>query len=156
MVRPVLGRDLQRHLTKHLLFLASAALRGTAVIATTKAASTIILAHALGGGEIDIRMKNTHRGARTHDHKVKGLALCRLSCAGCYFTGFGFWWQPRFCQSECLCPQRDFIKGQQARVLPCLGPLVTVAILAQGTNWDVAFTQAFFENGQRQSVILHH
>ena len=21
----------------------------------------------------------THRGARTHDHKVKGLALCRLS-----------------------------------------------------------------------------
>jgi hypothetical protein len=22
---------------------------------------------------------NTHRGARTHDHKVKGLALCRLS-----------------------------------------------------------------------------
>ncbi len=25
----------------------------------------------------------THRGARTHDHKVKGLALCRLSWAGC-------------------------------------------------------------------------
>ena len=23
--------------------------------------------------------KDTHRGARTHDHKVKGLALCRLS-----------------------------------------------------------------------------
>ena len=23
--------------------------------------------------------RNTHRGARTHDHKVKGLALCRLS-----------------------------------------------------------------------------
>ena len=23
--------------------------------------------------------KNTHRGARTHDHKVKGLALYRLS-----------------------------------------------------------------------------
>ena len=23
--------------------------------------------------------KHTHRGARTHDHKVKGLALCRLS-----------------------------------------------------------------------------
>ncbi len=23
--------------------------------------------------------KRTHRGARTHDHKVKGLALCRLS-----------------------------------------------------------------------------
>ena len=22
---------------------------------------------------------STHRGARTHDHKVKGLALCRLS-----------------------------------------------------------------------------
>ena len=59
MVRPVLGSDLQRHLTKHLTFLASAALRGTAAIATTKAASTIIFAHALGGGEIDIRMK-TH------------------------------------------------------------------------------------------------
>ena len=25
----------------------------------------------------------THRGARTHDHKVKGLALCQLSWAGC-------------------------------------------------------------------------
>ena len=24
-------------------------------------------------------LKDTHRGARTHDHKVKGLALCRLS-----------------------------------------------------------------------------
>ena len=23
--------------------------------------------------------RNTHRGARAHDHKVKGLALCRLS-----------------------------------------------------------------------------
>ena len=23
--------------------------------------------------------KSTHRGARTHDHKVKSLALCRLS-----------------------------------------------------------------------------
>ena len=23
--------------------------------------------------------ENTHRGARTHDHKVKSLALCRLS-----------------------------------------------------------------------------
>ena len=23
--------------------------------------------------------QNTHRGARTHDHKVKSLALCRLS-----------------------------------------------------------------------------
>ena len=48
-----------------------------------------------------------------------------------------------------------FIKAQQARVLPCRGPLVTVAILAQGTNWAVAVTQAFFENGQRLSVILH-
>ena len=28
------------------------------------------------------RNKNTHRGARTHDHKVKGLALYRLSLAG--------------------------------------------------------------------------
>ena len=26
--------------------------------------------------------QNTHRGARTHDHKVKGLALYRLSQAG--------------------------------------------------------------------------
>ena len=26
-----------------------------------------------------INHKNTHRGARTHDHKVKSLALCRLS-----------------------------------------------------------------------------
>ena len=25
------------------------------------------------------KWQNTHRGARTHDHKVKGLALCRLS-----------------------------------------------------------------------------
>ena len=25
------------------------------------------------------KARNTHRGARTHDHKVKGLALCRLS-----------------------------------------------------------------------------
>ena len=25
------------------------------------------------------KRQNTHRGARTHDHKVKGLALCRLS-----------------------------------------------------------------------------
>ena len=25
------------------------------------------------------KAKVTHRGARTHDHKVKGLALCRLS-----------------------------------------------------------------------------
>ena len=33
--------------------------RGTAVIATTKAASTIILAHALGGDELAIRMTNT-------------------------------------------------------------------------------------------------
>ena len=28
---------------------------------------------------IVVALKNTHRGARTHDHKVKGLALCRLS-----------------------------------------------------------------------------
>ena len=27
----------------------------------------------------DAPEKNTHRGARTHDHKVKSLALCRLS-----------------------------------------------------------------------------
>ena len=29
--------------------------------------------------ELDNMSKNTHRGARTHDHKVKGLALYRLS-----------------------------------------------------------------------------
>ena len=28
------------------------------------------------------RRESTHRGARTHDHKVKSLALCRLSWAG--------------------------------------------------------------------------
>ena len=28
--------------------------------------------------ELTVR-KNTHRGARAHDHKVKSLALCRLS-----------------------------------------------------------------------------
>ena len=33
--------------------------------------------------------------------------------------------------------------------------LVTEAILAQGTNWAVAVMQAFFENRQRLSVILH-
>ena len=85
MVRPVLGRDLQRHLTKHLLFLASAALRGTAVIATTKAASTIILAHALGGDELNIRMKNTpginSLLAKPHEPNV---SLCGLfACFGC-------------------------------------------------------------------------
>jgi hypothetical protein len=29
--------------------------------------------------QLPARTKNTHRGARTHDHKVKGLALYRLS-----------------------------------------------------------------------------
>ena len=29
--------------------------------------------------KINIRSKNTHRGARTRDRKVKSLALCRLS-----------------------------------------------------------------------------
>jgi hypothetical protein len=37
-----------------------------------------------------------------------------------------------------------------------LGPLVTVAILAHGTHWVVAVTQAFFEKGRRQLVILQH
>ena len=31
------------------------------------------------GTRQDATTKNTHRGARTHDHKVEGLALCRLS-----------------------------------------------------------------------------
>ena len=34
---------------------------------------------ASGVGKLEMRKKGTHRGARTHDHKVKGLALCRLS-----------------------------------------------------------------------------
>jgi hypothetical protein len=50
----------------------------------------------------------------------------------------------------------DFIKGQKADVIPRIGPLVTVAILAQGTNWAVAVMQAFFENGRRHFVSLHH
>ena len=29
--------------------------------------------------QYDNKLKTTHRGARTHDHKVKGLALYRLS-----------------------------------------------------------------------------
>ena len=33
--------------------------------------------------QLDWRKANNHRGARTHDHKVKGLALYRLSSAGC-------------------------------------------------------------------------
>ena len=28
---------------------------------------------------VSLKRPNTHRGARTHDHKVKGLALYRLS-----------------------------------------------------------------------------
>ena len=38
---------------------------------------------ALKRGECAVSIVYTHRGARTHDHKVKGLALCRLSYAGC-------------------------------------------------------------------------
>ena len=56
--------------------------------------------------------------------------------------------------APCTC-KAAFFEVQQARVLPCLSTLVTIAILAQGTNWVVAATQAFFENGQRQSAILH-
>ena len=37
------------------------------------------LAPPLTGPSLFHEEKNTHRGARTHDHKVKGLALCRLS-----------------------------------------------------------------------------
>ena len=50
----------------------------------------------------------------------------------------------------------DFIKGEKADVLPRIGTMVIVAILAQGTNWADAVRQAFFENGRRQFVILHH
>ena len=48
----------------------------------------------------------------------------------------------------------DLITGQTADALPCPDPSVTVAILPQGTNWAVAVTQAFFENGQQRFVIL--
>ena len=34
---------------------------------------------ALAGASVECDQQNTHRGARTHDHKVKGLALYRLS-----------------------------------------------------------------------------
>ena len=56
--------------------------------------------------------------------------------------------------APCTCKDA-FFEVQQARVLPCLSIRVTAAILAQGTHWVVAATQAFFENGQRQSAILH-
>jgi hypothetical protein len=48
----------------------------------------------------------------------------------------------------------DLIKGHTAGAIPCLDLSVTVAILGQGTNWAVAVTQAFFENGQQRFVIL--
>jgi hypothetical protein len=47
----------------------------------------VSLAHALVGGELHIFMKNTHGGARTHDHKVEGLEVGGLSSAGCYCKG---------------------------------------------------------------------
>jgi hypothetical protein len=47
-------------------------------------------------------------------------------------------------------------RAKKADVLPRIGPSVTVAILAQGTNWAVVVTQAFFENGRRHFVSLHH
>ena len=34
---------------------------------------------ALACASVECDQQNTHRGARTHDHKVKGLALYRLS-----------------------------------------------------------------------------
>ena len=47
----------------------------------TAVAVTLLLAQALVKAfDVAQRLReNTHRGARTHDHKVKGLALCRLS-----------------------------------------------------------------------------
>ena len=56
--------------------------------------------------------------------------------------------------APCKC-KAAFLEVPRERVVSCLGTLVTVAILAQGTNWALAITQAFFKNGQRQSVILH-
>ena len=49
----------------------------------------------------------------------------------------------------CSC---DFIKGQKAGVLPRIGTLDIVAIVAQGTNWAVAVTHVFFENGRRRNL----
>ena len=49
---------------------------------TTTAAGDRMLINDMGeheGATPMIACRNTHRGARTHDHKVKGLALCRLS-----------------------------------------------------------------------------
>jgi hypothetical protein len=43
---------------------------------------------------------------------------------------------------------------QKPGVLPCLDPPRTVAILAQGTHWAAAVTQAFFANGRRQFIIF--
>ena len=40
-----------------------------------KACPVFALAYAF----VECDQQNTHRGARTHDHKVKGLALYRLS-----------------------------------------------------------------------------
>jgi hypothetical protein len=50
----------------------------------------------------------------------------------------------------------DLSQWQKAGVRPCLDPPGTVAILAEGINGAVVATQAFFENGRRQFVILHH
>ena len=38
--------------------------------------------HMVQATHLSTRFENTHRGARTHDHKVKSLALYRLSKAG--------------------------------------------------------------------------
>ena len=35
--------------------------------------------HSMDATADENMKRDTHRGARTHDHKVKGLALCRLS-----------------------------------------------------------------------------
>ena len=37
------------------------------------------VSNVAGSATADFTTRITHRGARTHDHKVKGLALCRLS-----------------------------------------------------------------------------
>jgi hypothetical protein len=39
-------------------------------------------AHVVQTTKCNPSRQNIHRGARTHDHKVKGLALCRLSYPG--------------------------------------------------------------------------
>ena len=44
-----------------------------------KPGATVLHQGMLPYAHLQRSRKSTHRGARTHDHKVKGLALCRLS-----------------------------------------------------------------------------